>query len=114
MELEVPACVEFSDRSLNLIEKTKIALTPLHYIIEEDVPHLGRVTEVVVAAIFAGSMCLNFKAHTLGEVGQTYLAPDSGYQLTDGLFDGDSFTTDFLQQLEDSVSEYRDYLRSNL
>ncbi len=103
MFLDVDCKTTFDDN--HLIEKARTALRGINPVVPSK---FG--TYVIDALVYSDPLRLDFKAHIPGQIGQAFIAPASGYALTEDLFDGEAFTKAFLEQLKGNVEDFRSYI----
>jgi|SRR6185437_7232195 len=105
MFLDIDSSMKFSNEEKYLIEKAENALKGIKYLVPSK---FGIYT--IDALVYPSPLRLDFKAHVPGEPGQAFIAPAYGYALTEDLFDVESFTKDFLEQLNSNVEDFRSYI----
>lgn len=92
-----------------LVERARKALLTINRSFEMKLTSTS-VTQTACALVYFSSgsqLMLDFMAHEPGEIGQAFLGPQVA--LTPDLFEGETFTSDFLRQMEVSFEAFNKY-----
>jgi hypothetical protein len=111
MKVEVLSWVrdKFSEDDKRLIGKVCVALANIEYEFT-DILSFGRMTQIVSAVVYANPLRLDFKGWVPGTNAEGFFFNPQA-ELTEALFEGSTFTPEFLARLEREVKEYRQRLR---